>query len=150
MGTLNELFPDYTHRFSALDQTKIARVVSVLNAHAKTQYLTGGEISRRVYVEYLGGKLKPSEIRKLINHIRRLDLCAPFILVSSQRGYKLTNDADEIAKYIQSLTERREAIQQVEAALHGQLAKMLANRRRFETAYGQTNDLFSFNGNERT
>lgn len=57
-------------------------------------------------------------VRKIINNIRIMGLVPR--LVASSRGYYVTQDPDELDRYIESLAGREEAIRAVRLAMQAQ------------------------------
>lgn len=68
-----------------------------------------------------------ARIRKLINHIRVNGLLE--CLMATRNGYYITDDPDEMRRYISSLKGREEAICAVRMAMKEQLEKMNRNNR---------------------
>jgi hypothetical protein len=56
-------------------------------------------------------KIDPSRMRKVINHIRTKQLI--FNVISSRKGYWVSNDPTEIETYIESLRQRISSIERV-------------------------------------
>lgn len=69
------------------------------------------------------GKTKPylngARLRKIMNYIRRNHLCK--YLLANSDGYYLARSSEEVARYLQSLDERIQAIQATRDALKYEL-----------------------------
>ena len=50
--------------------------------------------------------INESKLRDIINYIRRENICKTGEIVSSSKGYWITDDKDEIVKYLQSWEDR--------------------------------------------
>lgn len=104
-------FEEYTHPLTADELVMLDLFVAIVKHRTKKTAIKSGEIMRKInaIIEPMGLKTKLSEarVRKMSNHIRRnslLPLCATTV------GYYLTDDPDEIAREIQSLRDRANAI----------------------------------------
>jgi len=69
--------------------------------------------------------LTGARIRKIINHIRINNLCPN--VVASSKGYYVSNNAQELQEYVQSLRQRAAAINAVADALDMQNMQMAEN-----------------------
>ncbi len=86
----------------------------------KENAITNAEMCKRLNGHfYLNSssyeKITGARIRKIINHIRLYDKVS--CLVSSSKGYYVTNNVDDINRYIESLEKRAKAIFSVASAL---------------------------------
>ena len=104
-------FEEYTHPLTADELVMLDLFVAIVKHRTKKTAIKSGDLMRRIngMIEPLRLKTKLTEarVRKMSNHIRRnslLPLCATTV------GYYLTDDPDEIAREIQSLRDRANAI----------------------------------------
>lgn len=104
-------FEQYTHPLTADELVMLDLFIAIVKHRTKKTAIKSGEIMRKInaLIEPMGLKTKLSEarIRKMSNHLRRnslLPLCGTTV------GYYLTDDPDEIAREIQSLRDRANAI----------------------------------------
>lgn len=79
----------------------------------KSNAITNAEMCRKLKANYK--EVNGARIRKIINHIRLYDKVS--CLVSSSKGYYVTNNVDDINRYIESLEKRAKAIFSVAHAL---------------------------------
>lgn len=70
--------------------------------------------------------LTGARIRKIINHIRINNLCPN--VVASSKGYYVSNNAQEMQEYVQSLRQRAAAINAVADALNMQMAENMGKQ----------------------
>jgi len=82
----------------------------------KDQAITNKKM--RACLKETGIKVSAPRIRKIINYIRRTNLVP--CLVSTSKGYFVSSDKEELENYIQSLSERAEAILAIRKALINQ------------------------------
>lgn len=100
--------------------------VTSLKTHiGKERAVTSSSIAEGIY-KYCRVKIQGPRIRKIINHIRVNSLVP--CLVSSSKGYYISNSQEEMEQYIASLKERSGAILSVAQALEGQKAFTMYNR----------------------
>jgi len=79
----------------------------------KSNAITNAEMCRKLKSNYKD--VNGARIRKIINHIRLYDKVS--CLVSSSKGYYVTNNVEDINRYIESLEKRAKAIFSVASAL---------------------------------
>lgn len=100
------IFNEQTKRLS--DDELNIYLPAILNflrpAKGKDNAITNGRIRREM--EDLGLKIGAARVRKIINYIRVEDELS--CLIASNRGYYISDDPDEIRRYIESLRGRVE------------------------------------------
>jgi len=87
------------------------------------KWLEGATITRKILssnkiitsLKAVGHKIDPARLRKIIHNIRVIGKVKN--LVADSRGYYVTNDQEVLLKYIQSLQERTDSIQEVREAM---------------------------------
>jgi len=104
-------FEEYTHPLTADEMVMLDLFVAIIKHRTKKTAIKSGEIMRKINAMIepmkLKTKLTEARLRKMSNHLRRnslLPLCGTTV------GYYLTDDPDEIAREIQSLRDRANAI----------------------------------------
>lgn len=104
-------FEEYTHPLTPDEMVMLDLFVAIIQHRTKKTAIKSGEIMRKInaMIAPMGLKTKLTEarVRKMSNHLRRnslLPLCGTTV------GYYLTDDPDEIAREIQSLRDRANAI----------------------------------------
>ena len=60
-----------------------------------------------------GIKISGPRVRKIMNYIRTHNLIKSGVLVASSRGYYVTNDAQDIENWLESLRSRRAALDEL-------------------------------------
>ena len=88
------------------------RLLPIIIAGLKTKVgkemaIHGATICEKVSEKF--GKLTEPRLRKIVNHIRTNGMLP---VIATSKGYYISHDRDEIHAQIQSLEQRREAINQ--------------------------------------
>lgn len=105
-------FEDLTYKITAEETAQIPVIISILKDRiGKEKAITSNAVMKQMYYH-----IDSSRFRVLINHIRRngliTDLCA------SSKGYYIARTQQEFERYVQSLTDRIKATQEVLDAIH--------------------------------
>ena len=90
----------------------------------KEKSASNKKIAAGLYAE-TGIRFGSARVRKIINHIRlhgmvKDDAGQTLCLVASSKGYHVSDNAEEIRKYVYSLRQRAHAIQEVAKAIEDQ------------------------------
>ena len=93
---------------------RLVHYLSLCNGAANA--VKNGTIVR--HLRYYGCRATEARVRKLINHIR-IHALVP-CLVASSRGYYVTDDPEELDKFIASLAGREDAIRAVRVSMENQ------------------------------
>lgn len=104
-------FEDITYDITD-DEKRVAIYIERL-LKSKNVFFNNKELSEMIIKASGGDKrylFKDARIRKIINYLR-LTTC-PNIIATS-KGYKISNDKEELKKYLDSLLERIDAIRSV-------------------------------------
>lgn len=82
-------------------------------------------VTNKQIVEKLSSKYKITDarVRKIINYIRNKNIIPG--LVASSDGYYVTNDPEELKRYISSLDQREAAIREVKIGMLNYLKEVL-------------------------
>jgi hypothetical protein len=104
-------FKEYTHELTEYEvNTLLPLFLTGLKSKVgKESAITSKEMVKKIKFMHL--KVSEPRVRKIIHHIR----CAGLIknLISTSKGYYISNDVEEIFDYKQSLRERISSINDV-------------------------------------
>ena len=108
-------FEDHTAPLNDYEKNVLMPVIIIglQRKIGKSNAITNAEMCRKLKRGYKD--INGARIRKIINHIRLYDKVS--CLVSSSKGYYVTNNVDDINRYIESLEKRAKAIFSVAHAL---------------------------------
>lgn len=95
-------------------------VAGFANKRGKENAVTNKEIVERL--SQRGVKIGEPRVRKLINHIRNKGIVEG--LIATSVGYYISEDIEEINKYILSLQSREEAIRVVREGFEAQVRRL--------------------------
>lgn len=111
-----ENFEEYTHDLTEYELQLVPKFVnSFQNKIGKENAVTAKTIEAKM-------KVSGPRIRKIINYIRNRGLVEG--LVASSSGYYITNDIEEVKKYIESLDGREQAIRVVREGMEAYLRRI--------------------------
>lgn len=88
--------------------------------HGKHDAVTNRQIVARLKSAY--PKITEVRVRKIINHIRKNNLIPG--LVADSKGYYVTQDPEEVKRYIHSLAGRESEIRKVRECFYDYLNKL--------------------------
>lgn len=101
-------FEEITARLSDDEIALIPEVVNMLNERTKENPIKNSVISGGLIMKY-NKFISAPRIRKMINYIS-LRHMTKHTLVANSKGYYITQDINEIVRYVNSLCDRSEAI----------------------------------------
>lgn len=104
-------FEDLTYDLTEIEQQVLLPIIirGLLKKNGKEHAVTNKSIVAGM--EKRGYKITDIRVRKIINYIRVKNLI-PGLLASS-KGYYVSTDPQEVAKYIQSLRERNNQVERI-------------------------------------
>jgi len=115
-------FEDHTAPLNDYEKNTLMPVIikGLQKRIGKNNAITNAEMCRKLNNHfYLNSpsykKITGARVRKIINHIRLYDKVS--CLVSSSKGYYVTNNIEDINRYIESLEKRAKALFSVASAL---------------------------------
>ena len=112
-------FEDYTKDLTKDELDLLPKFVNGFNQRiGKKNAITNAEIRRR-FMSVLEIKLSDTRIRKIVNHIRKYNLCS--VLLASSKGYWVSRDKKEIQNWIDSMQSRIDAMNVVKNSVKKQL-----------------------------
>ena len=112
-------FEDYTKDLTKDELDLLPKFVNGFNQRVgKKNAITNAEIRRR-FMSVLEIKLSDTRIRKIVNHIRKYNLCS--VLLASSKGYWVSRDKQEIQNWIDSMQSRIDAMSVVKNSVKKQL-----------------------------
>lgn len=104
-------FEDQTEDLTKAELELVPIFVNGLNKkRSKANAITNAQIRKSLLTRDI--RIADSRVRKIINHIRLRGL-TDGVVIATGKGYYVTRDVLEISNYIDSLTERIEAIQAI-------------------------------------
>jgi len=114
-------FEKETAPLSGIEKKYVRVFVRSLSSRVgKDNAITANQITE--HFKKKGIKLGGARVRKIINHIRTTGVVPN--LLATANGYYVSNDPDEISNYIESLSQRIDAIRQVKEALEESIQKL--------------------------
>lgn len=97
-------FKEYTHELTEYEVNVLLPIflTGLKSKIGKANAITSKEMVQKIRLK--DGRVSEPRVRKIIHHIR----CAGLInnLISTSKGYYISNDVEEIFNYKQSLRER--------------------------------------------
>ena len=115
-----EGFEEHTSPLTEYEQTLVPIFVAGLRTKVgPLEAITASRMEKAMNAA--GYKTNGPRIRKIINHIRTHGLVERLIATSA--GYYVSNDTDELNRYVQGLRGRVSAIDAIRKTLEHQIAK---------------------------
>lgn len=107
-------FEDITYELTDTEKELVPIFLKGFQKHiGKRNAITNNEIIKRLSIKYKN--ITEARVRKIINYIRNEGLLPGLAAFSG--GYYITNDANDIRRYIQSLAGRENAIHKVKNSM---------------------------------
>lgn len=109
------LFEDITYELTEAEQKLLPLLVQGFQARVGPEKAISNKQVRKSLLEKRNINVADARIRKLINHIRILNLVPG--LIATSKGYYISRDPSEVARYIESLRQRSNEIKRVAQAM---------------------------------
>uniref|UniRef100_A0A6M3IUP4 Putative endonuclease n=1 Tax=viral metagenome TaxID=1070528 RepID=A0A6M3IUP4_9ZZZZ len=109
-----DLFEDITYELTPYELEQVALFVTSFQKRVgKDKIISNAQI--QAHYKKLGGPMSGVRVRKIINYIRNEGLVS--CLVANSKGYYVSNDPEEVKRYINSLKQRERAIRDIREKL---------------------------------
>lgn len=116
MSVIN--FDEYTHELTELERKCVDIMVERFRSRRVGSAVKNSQIAK-FFLDTHKIKLGGARIRKCVNYIRANGLVSN--LVATSKGYYVTENPEEIRKYVYSLRQRSNAIKRIADAMEAQL-----------------------------